>query len=124
MEPQVVVKTAQLLELFGTKFARQDFVHSLRDAVASVCDRVVFVLAHLEPVRPLLLLVVAAVEGLHDLHFAREEFVIVFIYLGAVHLAVFEQHRNVIFLFKFIGVRAVQLLKFDDVSLCVGRWII
>ena len=73
VEPQVVVKTAQLLELFGTVLASEDFVHSLGDAVASICDRVVFELAHLESVRPLLFPVVG---GPHEFHLAGEEVVV------------------------------------------------
>ena len=69
MKPQVVVKTAQLLELFGAEFACQDFIHSLGDAVTGVRDRVVFELAHLEPVRPLLLPVVG---GPHEFHLLSE----------------------------------------------------
>ena len=65
----MVVKTAQLLELFRAEFACQDFIHSLGDAVASVCDRVVLELAHLEPVRPLLLPVVG---GPHEFHLLSE----------------------------------------------------
>ena len=73
MKPQVVVKTAQLLELFGAEFACQDFIHSLGDAIASVCDCVVFELAHLESFRPLLLPVVG---GLHEFHLLSEHVIV------------------------------------------------
>ena len=73
MKPQVVVKTAQLLELFRAKFACQDFIHSLGDAVAGVCDRVVFELAHLESFRPLLPPVVG---GLHEFHLLSEHVIV------------------------------------------------
>lgn len=88
MQPQVIVKTAQLLELFRTKFAGQDFVHSLGDAVTGVCDRVVFELAQLEPVRPLMLLVVVAVEAAHDFHFTTEVVDVVLNVLGALRIKV------------------------------------
>ena len=73
VESQVVVKTAQLLELFLTDFARKDLVHSLGDAVARVTDGVVFELTHLESIRPLLFPVVG---GPHEFHLASEEVVV------------------------------------------------
>ena len=46
----MVVKAAQLLELFGAGFARQDLIHSFSDFVARIGNCVVFELPHLKPV--------------------------------------------------------------------------
>ena len=82
----MVVKTAQLLELFGAEFACQDFIHSLGDTVTGVRDRVVLELTHLEPVRPLLLPVVG---GPHEFHLLSEGVIVAGLgHLGALRIKV------------------------------------
>ena len=124
VESQVVVKTAQLLELFLTDFARKNLVHSLGDAVARVRDGVVFELTHLEAVRALhLLSAVAAREALHGCH----EFDRTLKVLGALgfHVAtIIREDWWFIFRVEFARIRTTWNLKFDRERLSVGCWII